>query len=211
MINKIIKSHAFKRYLEIGVFKGKTIEKIEIENKDGVDPGFEGHMSEFVNHRMTSDDFFKNLPEDTKYDVIFIDGLHISQQVDKDIHNSLRHLNESGYIFLHDCNPPHKDLQLVPRQSALWNGDVWKSVVKLRCSNSKLQINVVDTDWGVGIITKGTQTTYKKEPIENCLEWNYFEKNREELLNMISVEEFYRKYQLETLSERETSSISSKS
>ena len=58
---------------------------------------------------MTSDEFFDFLRTnefDRKYDVIFIDGLHKSYQVKKDILNSLQFLNPKGYIVLHDCNPP---------------------------------------------------------------------------------------------------------
>ena len=194
IINHIIKIKKMTSYLEIGVFKGYTIEKIQIERKDGVDPGFEGHMSDFVNYKMTSDDFFSHIKYEEKYDIIFIDGLHHSDQVDKDICNSLRHISDRGFIVLHDCNPPEEKLQTVPRQTALWNGDVWKSVVKLRCSDPNLDISVVDTDWGIGIIRRGSQVTYKKASMDACLQWSYFEKNREELLNMISVDEFHLKY-----------------
>jgi hypothetical protein len=194
LINRIVQINKFESYLEIGVFKGDTIRNVLVSRKDGVDPGFEGHMSEFVNYRMTSDDFFKITPKELKYDIIFIDGLHHSCQVDKDINNSLDHLNFGGCILLHDCNPPNEELQSVPRKTALWNGDVWKSVVKLRCSDPNLDISVVDTDWGIGIIRRGSQVTYKKASMDACLQWSYFEKNREELLNMISVDEFHLKY-----------------
>ena len=194
LINHIIQINDFKRYLEIGVFKGENIEKICIEHKDGVDPGAENQFSEFTNYAMTSDDYFEMISEDVKYDIIFIDGLHHSDQVDKDIENSLKHLNEGGYILLHDCNPPTEELQLVPRQTGLWNGDVWKSIVKLRCTDPNMEINVVDTDWGVGVLKRGNQEIYDKANLSDCLEWKYFEKNREELLNIISVDEFYEKF-----------------
>jgi hypothetical protein len=196
LINHLIEINGFKKYLEIGVFNGENIKNICIEHKDGVDPGAEGGVSEFVNYQMTSDDFFSTLNPYFKYDIIFIDGLHHSDQVDKDIQNSLRHLNDGGFILLHDCNPPEEFLQIVPRQSGLWNGDVWKSIAKLRCTEPNLEISVVDTDWGIGVITKGIQQTYNKTPLNQCLEWNYFNDNREELLNIISVDDFYKKYEL---------------
>ena len=46
----------------------------------------------------TSDDFLNNK---TKFDIIFIDGNHMMEQVDKDIENSLTFLNEGGLILLH--------------------------------------------------------------------------------------------------------------
>lgn len=195
LINYIIKQNNFINYLEIGVFEGENIREVAITNKDGVDPGVEGCTAPEVNYRMTSDEFFELIKDrNIKYDVIFIDGLHHSDQVDKDIINSLNYLTPNGFIIIHDCNPPEYDIQLVPRQTVLWTGDVWKSIVKLRYTNPHLEINVVDADWGVGIVRLGNQELYNKVPLEQSLNYDYFNQNREELLNIISVEEFYEKF-----------------
>jgi hypothetical protein len=199
LINYIAEQYDFNDYLEIGVNDGSCIRKIKITNKDGVDPapnselGFGDPVPE-INYQVTSDYFFENYAY-KKYDVIFIDGLHHAEQVDIDIQNSLKYLNDGGFILLHDCNPPEYEIQLVPRQSGIWNGDVWKSIVKLRCTDPNLKINVIDTDWGIGLITKGKQEIYTKASLEECLEWNYFDKNRDEVLNIISVDEFYKMYE----------------
>lgn len=201
LINYIAEQNGFTDYLEIGVNDGSCIRRINITNKDGVDPspnselGFGEPVPE-INYQVTSDYFFDNYAY-KKYDVIFIDGLHESFQVDKDIQNSLKYLNDGGFILLHDCNPPEYEIQLVPRQTGIWNGDVWKSIVKLRCTDSSLEINVIDTDWGVGLIKKGNSEIYTKASLEECLEWNYFDLNRDELLNIISVDEFYKMYKNE--------------
>ena len=201
LINYIAEQNGFTDYLEIGVNDGSCIRRINITNKDGVDPspnselGFGEPVPE-INYQVTSDYFFDNYAY-KKYDVIFIDGLHHSVQVDKDIQNSLKYLNDDGFILLHDCNPPEYEIQLVPRQTGIWNGDVWKSIVKLRCTDSSLEINVIDTDWGVGLIKKGNSEIYTKASLEECLEWNYFDLNRDELLNIISVDEFYKMYKNE--------------
>ena len=90
IINHYIKKYDFKKYLEIGVFGGGCISKINCLHKDGVDPGIEDLLSPFVNYEMTSDEFFNKLDENTeKYDIVLIDGLHHSEQVDKDIENVL--------------------------------------------------------------------------------------------------------------------------
>lgn len=201
LINYIAEQYDSNDYLEIGVNDGSCIRKIRIPNKDGVDPspnselGFGEPVPE-INYQVTSDYFFDNYAY-KKYDVIFIDGLHHAEQVDVDIQNSLKYLNDGGFILLHDCNPPEYEIQLVPRQSGIWNGDVWKSIVKLRCTDSTLKINVIDTDWGIGLITKGEQEIYTKASLEECLEWNYFDLNRDEILNIISVDEFYKMYKNE--------------
>jgi hypothetical protein len=199
LINYIAEQYDSNDYLEIGVNDGSCIRKIRIPNKDGVDPspnselGFGEPVPE-INYQVTSDYFFDNYAY-KKYDIIFIDGLHHSEQVDVDIQNSLKYLNDGGFILLHDCNPPEYEIQLVPRQTGIWNGDVWKSIVKLRCTDPNLEINVIDTDWGVGLIKKGNSEIYTKASLEECLEWNYFDKNRDEVLNIISVDEFYKMYE----------------
>jgi hypothetical protein len=199
VINFLIEQYGFKDYLEIGVDSGSCIRKINIQNKDGVDPnpGLEsggGYVPE-VNYPMPSDSFFDLLSAKHKmYDLIFIDGLHHSDQVDKDIENSLVRLNEGGFIILHDCNPPQEDIQIIPRQTGIWTGDVWKSIAKLRCTRPDLEVGVIDTDWGIGIVRKGQQVVYDKNKYEDCLNYSYLDKNRENLLNIISTESFFTKY-----------------
>jgi len=85
-------------------------------------------------------------------------------------------------------------MQKVPRESGLWNGDVWRSIAKLRCSVPYLKVSVIDIDFGVGVIKFGPQDLYDKANLETCLDYEYFDKNREELLNIISAEDFFSTY-----------------
>jgi hypothetical protein len=196
LVNYIINKYRFKDYLEIGVAFGHCIRRIEAPNKDGVDPVVEENVTcAEINYKMGSNEFFE-LPEisNKKYDVIFIDGLHHSEQVDIDIKNALEHLNDSGFIFLHDCNPPSYESQLVPRQAVAWNGDVWKSIVKLRYTTTDLDISVINTDYGVGIITKGKNTPIDKFTLDELLQWDTFKNNRKYFLNLLEIDEFFDKY-----------------
>jgi hypothetical protein len=196
LVNYIINKYNFKDYLEIGVAFGDCIRRIEAPNKDGVDPVVEEKVTcAEINYKMGSNEFFA-LSEITnkKYDVIFIDGLHHSEQVDIDIKNSLEHLNDGGFILLHDCNPPSYDSQLVPRQAVAWNGDVWKSIVKLRHLDIDLDISVVNTDYGVGIISKGKNIPIDGFTLEESLNWNNFVNNRKYFLNLLEIDEFFDKY-----------------
>jgi predicted O-methyltransferase YrrM len=101
IINFLIKKIGAKRYLEIGVEDGDSINAIQCEKKHGVDPA-----SKNATHRIESDEFFAMLAPSVKYDVVFVDGLHVADQAERDIVNSLEHLNDGGYIVVHDCNPP---------------------------------------------------------------------------------------------------------
>lgn len=195
IINYLIKNRKYKKYLEIGVSSGDCIKKINAEIKDGVDPGHEISNPPEVNYPLSSDVFFESIDQSRKYDLIFIDGLHHHDQVDRDIDNSLTHLNKNGIIVLHDCNPPEYELQIVPRQTVLWNGDVWKSIVRLRCDREDLNVSVLDIDWGVGLVYRGQQKTYDKLSYSSIInDWNYFDKYRTEILNIISIDEFYTLY-----------------
>ena len=168
-----------KSYLEIGVRrKNENFDLIRSDIKDGVDPCVKSRC----NYTMTSDDFFSQ--NSKKYDLIFIDGLHSKEQVYKDIISSLKSLTKNGIIIAHDCNPPK-----VRSQHLRFNGTVWQTIVGLRMEREDLEMFVIDTDCGVGIIKpNGTQKLFQCS--ENIYDYQIFSKYRKEALNMISVDEF---------------------
>ena len=163
-INYLIEKNKYQSYLEIGLGSGENFLKVNCKNKECVDPFndfLDGDHSEDVRnwvikniltYRMTSDDFFASIDKDKKYDIIFIDGFHEEEQVDRDILNSLKHLNPGGKIVLHDCIPASEKAQLPPeeRQDGDWNGTTWKSIPKLALMG--VDFNVVNTDFGCGIV-----------------------------------------------------------
>jgi len=181
IINYLIKLYNYKRYLEIGINRRKNFNRIVIDHKDGVDPSVD------CNFIMTSDKFFE-INKNT-YDIIFIDGLHQDDQVTRDVNNSLKILNENGIILLHDCNPKREYHQRDEYLgSGVWNGTVWKAIVRLRSTNPNLYISVVNTDTGVGIIKKGSQDLIDIK--EENINYQFFRKNKKMMLNIISIEEF---------------------
>jgi hypothetical protein len=183
IINHLIKKNNYKRYLEIGVRNpDENLNKITVEHKDGVDPA--GNC----NYPIPSDDFFNQLDIDVKYDIIFIDGLHLDYQVEQDITNSLKHLNQGGTIVMHDCSPIKEEHQVEEYVvGKTWNGTTWKAYVKFRMTDENLSMYVVDTDHGVGVITKGKQTLYPKSDV---LDFKLLNENRKEILNLITPENF---------------------
>lgn len=191
LINSLIEKNNYKTYLEIGVNTpaqpGYNWVGVKIPIKHGVDPNVK------TTYQMESDYFFKNHIEQ-KYDIIFIDGLHIFEQVYRDIINSLGYLEEGGTIVVHDCNPVTEITQRRVRASDAWHGDVWKAIVKLRTENKELEICTVDTDEGCGIIRKGSQKLLTIPADTNQYEYEFLDENRKEALNLINVEEFKIKY-----------------
>lgn len=182
IINHFIKTHSYKTYLEIGCQRDVNFNAIEIGYKIGVDPEMGG------THRMTSDQFFEQNVE--KFDIIFIDGLHEYSQVYKDVQNALKVLNEGGVIICHDCNPTTEVMQKVPREVREWTGDCWKAFVRLRHERDDLEMRVIDTDYGVGIIRKGKQI--KLETFVDT--YQEFMLNKKKLLNLVSEKEFKQLY-----------------
>lgn len=145
IINSIIKNQKFKKYLEIGCFKDENFNRIEVEHKVGVDPISGGTV------RATSDNYFKN--NQTKFDLIFIDGLHDYHQVRKDILNSLKFIDDNGVILLHDCIPLKLRDQMMPRSHEYWNGDTWKAIVEAR-TYEHIDTYTILADSGLGLIFK---------------------------------------------------------
>lgn len=209
VLNHLISKRGYKSYLEVGTSEFVNFNNVNIEFKECVDPSTTGYK---YTYNMTSDEAFKEIKrQNKKYDIIFIDGLHWSEQVTKDIENSLSVLNKNGIIVLHDCNPPtamHARYPIPNPCNCPWNGDCYKSIIRFKYVNPTIFTCVVDTDWGVGIIDPFLYN-YRHLNISNLernsnddlvggvlhlddtyLTWDYFDKNRRDLLNLISVEEF---------------------
>ncbi len=199
IINEVIRVNNFKNYLEIGVCNpSDCFDLVNCENKMGVDPGVE-FPDNPVKYQMTSDEFFSGLEKGFldldpgfQWDVIFIDGLHISTQVMRDVQNSLYHLKPNGFIFLHDCNPESYFMQredyYVDGQQQPWNGTVWKVIYNLRSHRNDLVVNTINTDWGVGVIKRGNSLPIRFD--NPFYEYNQMSKNRYRDLGIIEMSDF---------------------
>jgi hypothetical protein len=184
ILNTLASRYQYQSYLEIGVATGVNFHSVRCAYKVGVDPA-DGVPA---THKMTSDDFFAQNKD--RFDLIFIDGLHESEQVNRDIDNSLTVLKEGGTIVLHDCNPLEERIQMLPKPTSepecwgAWTGDVWKSIAQLRMCRPNLSVYVIDTDWGCGIVRPGRQKLFPTAPREN-INWALLESHRNELLNLV--------------------------
>lgn len=186
IINYLIESYNFKSYLEIGVNKEPdNFDHIKCQYRIGVDPN---GVSSFAG---TSDEFFEN--NRLNFDLIFIDGLHEEVQVTKDINNSLKFLNKNGIIVLHDCLPMSEEQQSEHYNGQLWSGTVWRSLAKLRMSRADLELKIVDTDWGCGILRVKDSNLYFPG-MNETIDYNFYLRHRVEMFNIISIEEFYNTY-----------------
>ena len=182
LIEYLIKKYNYTNYLEIGCDKDQLFSKVKIQNKIGVDPFSGGTV------RKTSDKFF--LENNEKFDIVFIDGLHIYSQVKKDILNSVQCLKPNGIVLVHDCMPDSVGKQAVPRYKMQWNGDVWKAIVDLRQKNN-LEIYTCEIDQGIGIVTnkKNTSVLNLDIPI-NKIKFEDYYYNYKQYMRVISINKF---------------------
>jgi hypothetical protein len=179
IINKAVKKFNIFTYLEIGVGDSVNFKEVKATYKVSVDP------NGLATYTVPSDTFFNH--NTSTFDFIFIDGLHLEEQVYKDIINSLNCLKKGGIIMCHDMSPEKEEDQLREyTRGQTWNGDVWKAWVKLRQERKDLEMYVINTDCGCGIIKEGEQDLLKNGL---PLTFENLEKNRKEWLNLKEVEE----------------------
>ncbi|MAT39159.1 MAG: hypothetical protein CL946_06110 [Ectothiorhodospiraceae bacterium] len=214
VIQELINEVRAETYLEIGVKKGQCFLNIFAPSKIGVDPEFkipaQRKLSTAVQnptnvtnryYEITSDEFFEKHADrvlTSGIDVAFVDGLHTYQQSYTDVTNVLKHLNDGGVIVMHDCNPTSevaalpadsiKDVRLmdIPGWTGDWCGDVWKAVAMLRSQHEDIRVFVLDCDFGLGIVSKGTPKAvlpFTRQEVDNFT-YDDLDKQRQEILDL---------------------------
>ena len=127
IVNLLLARRPDGNYLEIGCAGNGMFDSVIAKHKIGVDPEIGGTI------RLTSDEFFRH-DDGTRYDVIFIDGLHIYEQVRRDVINALSRLTKDGWIALHDMLPRDWLEEHIPRISA------------------DIDFRIIKVDMGVGVL-----------------------------------------------------------
>ena len=210
VVNRIIEQIGGRGYLEIGVKRGGTFMRISADRKIGVDPVWPNlkmliYLLKNANvkyYRMKSDKFFRKYSmklAKSNIDVVLIDGWHEYHQSLRDVENCLKFMPDNGVIVVHDCNPQSELAAVSPmadkmagRRPGVWNGDVWKTVVRLRCCHKELNVFVLNCDQGLGIITRGlpdVELGFSEEDIEN-MTYEDLHGDREKLLNLKEADYF---------------------
>jgi len=190
LINFLINKNKSKSYLEIGVQRpSKNFDKIKVKSKVGVDPD----PNALATFKVTSDQFFKT--NKSKFDVIFIDGLHEANQVQRDFENALACLDDGGFIVLHDCNPTDEAVAKFPRTvRGVWNGDVYKFAISLN-NYDGIDFCTVDFDHGCAVVWRDETKKAAPEPVMEIkhITWEYFVQHKD-LLRLTSPQDFKNKW-----------------
>ena len=144
-INALAHRLGARRYLEIGVRTGSTFRDIQMAERIGVDPRFLFDTQEVVNestqlHATTSDLYFAESAGARQFDITFIDGLHVFEQVVRDLTNTLARSTPRSAILIDDTVPvdvysAHREQGAAIRlrreaggKNAAWHGDVFKII-----------------------------------------------------------------------------------
>lgn len=147
LVNSLYPKDNDLHYLEVGVYKGATLERVNLRYKIGVDPSprYESFPSrEATVFQCTSDSFFNNY-RGSSFDFIYLDGLHEFYQTWRDLINSLDYVKPKGVIMIDDIIPIDKYSTVLPQSRALferkkntgvdngaWHGDVFKVALLLK-------------------------------------------------------------------------------
>ena len=147
-------------YVEIGVHEGHSLAFVQPGTRIvGVDPApkVAEPPPDTTIVAETSDDFFANPAalRGEAIDLAFADGLHLWEQTRRDVANLERHSAPASVILIHDCNPIDEVTAARERTTAIWSGDVWKTVVALRRFRPDLSVVTADVEpTGLAIVTQ---------------------------------------------------------
>lgn len=206
LLNYLVKKYNYQSYLEIGINEPRNnFDKILHPTtggplKVGVDPAYTGNDNRII--KAASDEFFNMLESDInwrtiyhfegwrtetesmKFDLIFIDGLHHADQVERDFNNALACLNDGGRIIIHDTLPEHESTTHVPRDSKVWHGDVYKFAMNL--SRYHVTHYTVNMDCGCTVVWKDVTD---RKYIKYGESWEWYLLARDEAMNIIQPSE----------------------
>ncbi len=196
VINHVIKSCGFARYLEIGVCGydlhgnkagGECFQRIKIAHKDGIDPA-----GAPANHQMSSDDFFTGIGDTDGWDCVFIDGEHHPGQLKRDFFNAYNRVPIGGVVFIHDAYP-NPEYFVDKHIIGGGRGIVWTVTASIALSFAgMLKLMTLKLDNGIAIIQKIEdidESDFKMiTDIKSAWE------NVDTLVNVITVEQLKRMY-----------------
>lgn len=157
-LNRLAEALDCKTYLEIGVSEGVTLNAVNVETKTGVDPDFQfdWQASHDGTHTrllpLSSDAFFAQEPIESRFDLIFIDGLHTYDQTYRDLQNALLHSHPGTVILIDDtipfdayscCRDQDEAVQLRAQSTgitnAMWHGDTYKIMLLIHLFHTAYQ------------------------------------------------------------------------
>ena len=192
LINHLIASKGYRRYLEIGV--RDPTQQLRQGPRRGETQRRPRPVGP-VTFKLPSDEFFAQRAasaDRAPYDLVFIDGLHIADQVERDISTAWTRWRPAACWWFTTATRRRGKRQLdVYTPPDRWNGSVWKAWAKLRATRADLFMCVIDMDEGCGVIRPGSQQLLSLPSLDYAaMDYDYLASHRREVLNLVSRDQF---------------------
>lgn len=180
-------------YLEIGVNKGATFNALKARTKTAVDPKFLFDFEAVAAavpgtsfHETTSDDFFGRIADRAAaFDVIYLDGLHTSEQTIRDLVNAISFLKPGGVIVIDDVFPSsyiaslpdRADTRAIRKATAdpvgAWMGDVYRLVFFVETFCQQFDYATVTNNHGQLVMWRAPRATVPERTLRDVAEKAY--------------------------------------
>ena len=139
-----------------------------------------------------------------RYDIILVDPFHEYDSSYRDLHEALDLIDEGGMLVVHDCLPPRAKVATPRQLPGEWPGVTYKAYLDFISERRDLEYTTVDVDYGCGLIRKSSSELQINARHDSLLwqDWReigndfnrtfrFLKRHKKELLNLISVEEFF--------------------
>ena len=165
-------------YLELGVFDNTNFKNIKCNNKFSVDTNGNAMFTG------TTDEYFLQLDNTSKFDIIFIDANHDYDYVLRDFNNAVKHATK--WILIHDMIPPSKKYT-EPR----FCSDSYKILMHL-LEETTFEVYPMNNNMGLTLIKMPAEKINPLEKYKNVSYWdfaNYISNKKlytdEEIINIL--------------------------
>jgi len=152
-----------RNYLEIGCRHGASLALSAVPSI-GIDPAFELRQEfdpEIRLFEMTSDAFFAAQDPARVFgapvDFAFIDGMHLAEFALRDFMNIERSSHSGGVIAIDDILPDAMEYATRERNTKIWTGDIYRTVLALRELRPQLDIRVYSIEMKGFCLVSGLQ------------------------------------------------------
>jgi hypothetical protein len=181
------------RYLEVGVHSGETLFGVRAAARVGVDPHFRFDVDEARRTQpqcelwpVESDEYFGRIASPaTRFDVVFLDGLHTFEQTLRDLLNALALLADGGVVVVDDVQPSssvaaigHLERFVAVRtalevESRDWMGDVYRLVFFVDSFLQQLSYRTVADTHGQMVVWRAPRESVSRRPLEEIARLTY--------------------------------------
>lgn len=194
ILQQLVALYDEPRYLEVGVSRAVTFDRVPAATKVAVDPVFEFDVAERRDrhpgssyHQVTSDEYFASVVEPgQQFDVVYLDGLHTLEQTLRDLMNAVHHLQPEGVIVIDDTRPPSYLASLPGRQNFFdvrswlglddqkaWMGDVYRLVYFIETFCPHLSFATIADNHGQSVVWRQRRASVPERELRAVAELSF--------------------------------------